>query len=156
MKKHWRIILIISIVILFLIASPVLFISGLSLFKFIDEKTCSFRKGEWIVAGGGIAGGYYKCFTSKYKDGGKKCQSSSDCEGKCIIGTNMLIKPDGSYNRINHPDCHELKVSYYYQYDCSTLNLVGQCEKWPINDDQIEYMFFENGIVIPFPYNHEH
>jgi hypothetical protein len=61
-----------------------------------SDWRCAARGGEMVSTGCGIAGCYYEC-ARVYSDGGKKCSSSKDCQGKCLtyIDFPILGSPSG-------------------------------------------------------------
>lgn len=84
--------------------------------SYIEDATC-------MVAGGKMSEFYYDCRTERkcfpsYKDGGKPCQNSDDCQGKCVISdTDIAHYCNGSNSSTSD--------LFYHTY-CP--GLTGKCE----------------------------
>lgn len=73
---------IIRVAIITTILFIVLYIFNALFFKVQDRIKCYFSNGKWNYTGGVAA--VKECIYT-YKDGGKPCKSSRECEGGCIV-----------------------------------------------------------------------
>ncbi len=95
---------------------------------------CQLLGGTMRDTGCGIAGCAKTC-RFPYRDGGKTCQSSRDCSGKCLLASPKIMP---YYPAIkNWPMPAELKncgTSGGQTFNCADQGWQGQCQSWPLQN----------------------
>lgn len=113
-------------------------------------EKCLSQGGKMISVGCGIANCVYECVIP-YGDGGRKCTSSSQCSGRCVVAKGAL--PDVwefSHIKNQNREISGCQQSGKYAYNCPGLNLVGNCEEiemanceslWELNNKEVTGVF---------------
>lgn len=110
-----------------LAAAVYLLVWPVSGFNMEKDWRCSIRNGEMVATGCGIAGCHYEC-ARVYPDAGKRCDSSRDCRGMCLVYADFLLNgPPGGPGTCAETSLIRNCSNAYELTDDGSVTSVGQC-----------------------------
>ena len=108
---------------------------------------CEWRGGVKQAQGCGIANCTYGCFFP-YANGGKECQSSNDCGGKCVVvpPNEWTYTTESKETKTIPAEILKCKAGGSKTYDCSDQNFKAECQKQPMGNCNTAWEY-DKGVV---------
>lgn len=111
----------------------------------IKPIICKVTGGKMQTTGCGIARCTQGCFYKK-SDAGKRCLSSKDCKGKCLLNRSSEIQQGDVASDGSHKNMSACIKGQNDMYDCSKSGLQAACQSTELENCEMAWEY-DHGIA---------